>query len=301
MIESTADKGRLMRLATYLAVAVAILLIVGKTVAWLATDSVALLSSLIDSALDSVASVINLVAVHHALQPADRLHRFGHAKAEPLAGLGQSIFIVGSALYLLTEAVHRLIAPQAVVNVSLGLAVMTASVLLTAGLVVFQRRTVRLTGSIAVGADLLHYIGDLMVNASVIVSLVLSSQFGLTEADPLFAIAIGCFLIMGSGKIAWRSLNLLMDREFPDADRQKIKDICLAHPEVRDIHDLRTRSAGLMSFIQFHLEMDPDITLFQAHTISDQVEFSVRAAFPSADIIIHEDPAGLAENRAVFN
>lgn len=299
MSDEAAGGGRLMRLATYCSVAVSFVLIAAKLAAWVATDSVALLSTLVDSTLDAAASVINLLAVHHALQPADSDHRFGHGKAEPLAGLGQSAFIIGSALFLIGEAGKRLFNPEPVTNAGLGIEVMVFAIAVTLALVSFQRLVVRRTGSLAIGADHLHYMGDLLMNGSVIVSLVLSTRFGVRLADPLFALAIAAFLIYGAGAIAWRSYNLLMDREFPDDERRRIAGICLAHPEVRNVHDLRTRSAGLQSFIQLHLELDPQITLRQAHAISDEVEAQIRQAFPTADIIIHQDPAGLEVTSAL--
>lgn len=301
MSEVRAENGRLMRLATYCSVGVGVVLIGIKLTAWVATDSVALLSTLIDSTLDAVASLINLAAVRHALQPADNQHRFGHGKAEPLAGLAQSTFIVGSAFFLVGEAAKRLFNSEPVDNVMLGIGVMVLSIVLTAGLVLFQRYVVRRTRSLAVGADHLHYTGDLLINLSVIVSLVLSSQFGFQFADPLFALAIAGFLIYGAAVIAWQSLNLLMDREFSDEERQQITDLCLSHPQVLDIHDLRTRSAGQQSFIQLHLELDPEISLRNAHVISDEVEANIREAFPLADVIIHQDPSGVEEVQATFS
>ena len=300
MTDLASRNGRLMRLATYLSVAIGLLLIAAKLAAWAATDSVALLSTLIDSTLDAIASVVNLFAVRHALQPADQQHRFGHGKAEPLAGMAQSTFIVGSALFLIGEASKRIFVPEPVSHAPIGIAVMIFSIVLTVGLVLFQRFVVRRTGSLAIGADHLHYTGDLAMNVCVIVSLILSAEFGFDWADPLFALGIGCFLIYSAVTIAWQSFHLLMDREFPDADRQRISGICLEHSEVRDIHDLRTRSSGQQSFIQLHLELDPEITLRRAHVISDEVEAGIQAAFPLADIIIHQDPSGIAEPKDIF-
>jgi ferrous-iron efflux pump FieF len=259
-----------------------------------------MLSSLIDTALDAVASLINLVAVHHALQPADRQHRFGHGKAEPLAGLGQSAFIAVSSLLLVGEAVQRLMAPVAVTNVQAGFGAMILSIVLCLGLVGFQRIVVRRTGSVAIGSDFLHYAGDVLLNVSVILSLVLSSQFGLALADPLLALAIAAFLLYGSASIAWRSYNLLMDHEFPEEDRARIAAICRGHPEVSSVHDLRTRSSGQQSFIQLHLELDPQMTLLKAHAVSDEVEAEIRRAFPLAEVIIHQDPVGVPEERDQF-
>lgn len=289
-----------MRLATYASVATAATLIVVKLAAWGMTGSVALLSTLIDSILDAAASMVNLVAVRHALQPADREHRFGHGKAEPLAGLGQAAFIAGSGVFLVIEAAGRLYDPVPVVRGEIGIAVMVFSIILTLLLVSFQKYVVSHTDSVAITADSLHYTGDVLINGSVIVSLLLAMTLGWQLADPLFAIAIAGYLVFNAGKIARESLNLLMDRELPDADRQRIKDICAGHPAVRNMHDLRTRSAGPAAFIQLHLEMDPQLTLKRAHDIADEVEAAIRAAFPHAEVIIHQDPAGVAEARQTF-
>ena len=291
---------RLMRLATYASVSVASVLIAIKIGSWLMTESVSLLSTLVDSLLDAVASIFNLVAVHHALQPADREHRFGHGKAEPLAGLAQAAFIGGSAAFLLFQAVERMVHPRPVANAEVGIAAMIVSIVLTFALVMFQRYVVRKTGSVAVGADQLHYQGDLLTNASVIVSLLLATRFGIGFADPLFAIGIAFYIVWGARGIAIDSLNLLMDRELPDDDRRKIRTICEAHPEVRGVHDLRTRSSGQQVFIQLHLELDGAMTLHDVHEVSEAVMHEIEAAFPNAEVIIHEDPEGVPEPRKTF-
>ena len=290
-----------MRLATYASVSVAVVLIVAKFAAWLATDSVSLLSTLIDSLLDAGASLINLYAVRQALQPADREHRFGHGKAEPLAGLAQAAFICGSAAFLLIEAGKRFIQPRVLDNTEIGIAVMVFSIALTVALVLFQRHVVRQTGSVAISADSVHYRMDVLVNASVIVSLILVTEMGWRWADPLFATAIAGYIVWGAAVIGRQALNLLMDRELPDAERERIRQIALAHPGVRNMHDLRTRSSGLQLFIQLHLEMDGALTLTRAHEISDQVEAEIERAFPKAEVIIHEDPEGVDEKRTTFD
>ncbi len=291
---------RLRRWATYASVAAASLLIAAKFAAWLETGSVALLSSLINSLLDIVASIVNLIAVRHALTPADREHRFGHGKAEPLAVLGQSAFITGSALLLLAEAVRRLIQPVAVENPPAGIAVMAFSIVVTIALVLYQRYVVSRTGSIAITADELHYRSDLMLNISVIAALILSGTFGLSVLDPLFGAAIGVWIIYSAARLARLSLVQLMDRELPDDEREKIRAIAQSHPEVAAAHDLRTRVAGPTAFIQIHIEMDGDISLARAHVISDEVEERLRAAYPNAEIMIHQDPEGVEEPRSSF-
>ncbi len=294
------ESARLMKLATRASVAVAGTLIVVKLGAWLLTDSVSILSSLLDSLMDVMASLVNLVAVHHALQPADREHRFGHGKAEPLAGLAQAAFITGSAVLLTIEAVSRLFQPQPVVYAEVGIGVMLFSIALTVGLVAFQRHVVRMTGSTAVGADALHYQTDVLVNGSVIVSLGLSKWLGWHLADPLFAIAIAAYLVRCAWRIAARALDVLMDREFPDEDRARIRDIVLSHSRVKGMHDLRTRSSGIQPFVQLHLELDGDLLLREAHEIADEVEAMIMEAFPGAEVIIHQDPEGLVEEQPDF-
>ena len=286
---------RLMRLATYASVSVAGFLICVKLAAWVTTDSVSLLSTLIDSLLDAMASLVNLFAVSHALTPPDREHRFGHGKAEPLAALAQAAFITGSAIFLLFEAGHRLIDPRPVAHSDVGIAVMLLAIVLTFGLTRFQAYVVKRSGSLAIAADSLHYIGDLLINGAVIVALLLVSQLGWWAADPLFGIAIAGYIVFTAWKIARQALDMLMDRELPDEERRRIVEIVNAHPDVLDLHDLRTRASGPTVFIQLHLEMDGDMSLHKAHNVADAVEAELRDAYPNAEILIHQDPHGLEE------
>ena len=275
------------------AVAVAALLVVMKTVAYIVTDSIAMMASLADSALDVFTSAINLLAIRHALTPADREHRFGHGKAEPLAGLGQGAFIAGSAAFLVIEDVSRLIAPHRIEYPLVGVAVMTVSILTTIVLVVAQRLVVSRTGSLAVGADSIHYVGDIVTNGGVVLGIVASSGFGILIADPIIGIVVAAILSWSAVHVFRQSYDQLMDRELPDIDRNRIKEIVRAHGEVKSLHDLRTRMAGVNTFIQLHIELDPDIKLVRAHEISDAVEADLLAAFPRAEVIIHQDPAGV--------
>jgi ferrous-iron efflux pump FieF len=286
------EKARLMRLAGYASVGAALLLIGAKVAAYLLTGSVALLSSMLDSLLDAGASMINLVAIRHALVPADREHRFGHGKAEPLAAVGQAAFIAGSAAFLAFHAVGRLVE-----HGDIGIAVMVFSILTTLALVLFQRHVIRRTGSFAVRADSLHYVGDLFVNVSVIVALLLAVWWGWDAADPLFAIGIAAYILFTAWQIFRGALDMLMDRELPDEMRARIRKIALENPRVKSVHDLRTRAAGQAIFVQLHLEMDPDLTLRVAHEVADAVEVAIMTAFPGAEVIIHEDPEGVEEIR----
>ena len=295
-----AAANRLRRRASYASISVALVLIAVKFAAWLGTGSVAVLSSLIDSLLDALASLVTLFALRQAMAPADREHRFGHGKAEPLAVLGQSAFIAGSALWLLAEAVRRLILPEPIENPPAGIAVMVFAIVVTVCLVLFQRRVVKKTGSLAVGADELHYRGDLILNLSVLAALVLESSLKLPILDPLFGGAVGLWIIYSAARLARLSLTQLMDRELSDEERARIRGIAQSHPEVVAAHDLKTRVAGPTAFIQMHIEMDGAMSLLRAHEISDEVEASLREAYPNAEIIIHQDPEGVEEARASF-
>ncbi len=297
---ATSDNGRLMRLATYASTSVAVTLILVKFGAWLSTESVSLLATLIDSSLDALASLINLLAVHQALQPADRQHRFGHGKAEALAGLGQATFIAGSAGFLALESISRIIHPQKVQMIGVGIGVMVFSIIATLGLLAFQRHVIRKTGSTAIKADELHYRTDLMVNGSVIVALVLAA-YGWSGFDAVFALGIAAYILYSSWQIAHEAVQHLMDQELPDEERQRIIDTVLKHPHTRGMHDLRTRRSGTTCFIQLHLELDDQLSLIQAHRISDQVEYKLHKLFPDAEIIIHEDPASISEPQPEFS
>jgi ferrous-iron efflux pump FieF len=296
----SADAARLMRTATYASVAVAVILIAAKIVAWILTDSVSLLSTLIDSLLDLAASLVNLVAVRHALTPPDREHRFGHGKAEPLAALGQSTFIAGSAIFLVIEAIRRLYNPQDLAHGDVAIGVMIFAIVLTFALTRFQAHVVRKTDSMAIKADSLHYFSDLLVNAAVILAFVLVNQFGWLYADPLIGLAIAGYILKAAWSIAKGAYDMLMDRELPDEDRARIKRIVLDHGEVIAVHDLRTRASGPLTFIQIHVEMDGNMNLYQAHEVADSVEAQLREVYPGAEVIIHQDPHGIEEDRARF-
>jgi ferrous-iron efflux pump FieF len=296
------ETARLLRLATYASISVALVLILAKLVAWGLSDSVSLLATLIDSVLDALASMINLVAVRHALTPADKEHRFGHGKAEALAGLSQSMFIAGSAGFLLLEAVRRIISPIAVEAVGLGMLVMVFSIVATLLLLAIQNHVIRKTNSTAIRADALHYRTDLLVNGSVILALWLSVR-GWAGFDALFACAIAIYILYSAWEIIKVSYDHLMDRELPDEQREEIKTLVLVHKSVRGMHDLRSRHSGTVTFIQFHLELDDDLSLLEAHKISDEVEMHLLEAYPGSEIIIHIDPQSVVghEPRANFS
>ncbi|MEX1107469.1 MAG: cation diffusion facilitator family transporter [Dongiaceae bacterium] len=287
--------GRLMRRATYASLATALTLVTIKTIAALMTGSVSILSTLLDSLLDTAASVVTLFAVRHALVPADREHRFGHGKVEALAALAQSAFITGSAVFLMVEVIGRFSAPVPVTHSAIGIGVMLISIAATIALVFYQRHVIRKTRSLAIRSDSAHYIGDLAVNVAVIVAVLVTTQLGWLYADPVIATAIAAYIVWMAWGVARGALDMLMDRELPDVERQTIKSLALADPRVCAVHDLRTRSAGRQHFIQMHIEMDGRLSLTQAHEIADAAEGRILEAFPGSEVIVHQDPDDIVE------
>ena len=291
--EAVDDHPRLMRNAAIASLSVSIFLVAIKALAYFGSHSVSVLAALTDSGLDLFTSTLNVIAIRSALTPADAEHRFGHGKAEPLAGLAQGAFIAGSASFLIVQAISRFITPAPVQQGGVALAIMLISVAAATGLVLYQRYVVTKTGSIAIAADRMHYLADVATNAGVIVALILAAGFKMEAADPVIALIVAGVLIWSALGVFRQSYDQLMDRELPDAERDNIRAVVMRHPEVRNLHDLRTRAAGVHTFIQFHIELDPAISLMRAHEVSDQVEAEVCAAFPHAEVIIHQDPAGV--------
>ncbi|HBV77989.1 MULTISPECIES: CDF family cation-efflux transporter FieF [Vibrio] len=280
---------KLVNSAAWAAMIIATILLLVKLVAWWQTNSVSLLASLVDSFLDMAASLTNLLVVRYALQPADEEHRFGHGKAESLAALAQSMFISGSAVFLVLNGVERYFRPQDLVSPELGVWVSGFAILLTSGLVLFQKHVVRKTGSQAISADSLHYQTDLLMNIAIMIALVLS-WYGLKQADAIFAIGIGIYILYSAYQMASEAVQSLLDRQLPDDEVQAIHSACISIDGVLGAHDLRTRMSGPVRFIQVHIELDDHLPLLEAHRISDAVESRIDALFPHSDVLIHQDP-----------
>lgn len=279
----------LVKMAANAAIFVAFILVIVKSYAWFSTDAASMLASTTDSLLDLFASIMNFVILRFALAPADKEHKFGHGKAESLAGLVQSAFVLGSALILALHGLDRLLSPKEIVHSEVGIVVTVVAIIFTLLLIVFQRYVIRLTGSVAISADAMHYQSDLLLNAGVIAALLLSSN-KWPMADGIFTILVALFLAFSAVKIVWLCVHNLMDRELPDDEIYKITQLVIMQQGVLGLHDLRTRQSGAIRFIQFHLELDDNLLLFEAHAISDQVEDELIKVFPEAEIFIHQDP-----------
>ncbi|MCP3699661.1 MAG: CDF family cation-efflux transporter FieF [Aliivibrio sp.] len=285
----------LVTMAAWLATIIATILMLFKLGTWWVTGSVSLLASLVDSVLDMGASITNLLVVRYALQPADEEHRFGHGKAESLAALAQAMFISGSACFLLLNGVERFFRPQDVIAPELGVYVSGFAIVLTLGLVMFQQWVVKQTGSQAIAADSLHYKTDLFMNAAIMLALALS-WYGWHQADAIFALVIGVYILISAFKMAYEAIQLLLDRQLPQEELDQIKEACCRVEGVKGIHDLRTRLSGPTRFIQLHLELPDHMPLVEAHRIADKVEDELLTVFPHSDIIIHQDPFSVVLN-----
>ncbi|WP_110458964.1 cation diffusion facilitator family transporter [Shewanella algidipiscicola] len=277
------------KLASRAAVATAFTLIVIKLAAWMYSGSASMLASLTDSFADALASIVNFIAIRYAIVPADKDHRYGHGKAEPLAALAQSAFIMGSAFLLLFHGGDRLINPTPVNHAMMGIIVSVIAIVLTFALVMLQKRAVAATSSTVVEADALHYKSDLLLNSAVLLALILS-QFGWWWADGLFAVFIALFIGHQALDLGYRSAQSLLDREL-DADKKLLIVQALEQdPRINGFHDLRTRESGKTTFVQCHLELDGRLTLREAHAIADAAEARVRKLFEHVEVLIHQDP-----------
>jgi ferrous-iron efflux pump FieF len=297
---SATQRTLLIKTASYASLGVALSLVLLKAWGWQETSSVSLLSSLADSILDVFASAITFWAVRYSLSPADAEHRFGHGKSEGLAALIQALIIAGSGLYVCYEAISRIFSPQQIMEPEIGLGVIIIATAATVFLVGLQRYVGKKTSSVAISADAVHYQSDVLINLGVGIAIILTSWTGFAIIDPLVGLIIAIVVLNSAFDIANRSLQILLDHEIPLEARQTIEAMALAHPDVRGFHDMKTRFGGNHYIVQFHLEMEPDITLLRTHVILDEVEAEIGQRYPGCEILIHADPLGFAERRDNF-
>jgi ferrous-iron efflux pump FieF len=290
------DYEKLVTLAAWSATIVATVLLIVKIAAWWITGSVSLLASLIDSLLDIAASSVNLIVLKYALQPADKEHTFGHGKAESLAALAQAMFISGSACFLILNGVDRFFRPHELNQPQIGIYVSLFAIVVTFGLVHFQKYVVKKTGSQAIAADSLHYQSDLYMNVAILVALGLS-MVGLGQADSVFAIGIGVFILVSAFKMVSSAIQSLLDRQLPESELIEIRRVATSVAGVHGIHQLRTRMSGPTRFIQLHLELDDQLPLIEAHKIADNVEQRLERHFEGSDVMIHQDPVSIVKKQ----
>ena len=294
------ERAQLTARAALASTAMAVMLIALKAYAAVRTSSMAMLGSLADSGLDLVASLIVLLAVRIAAQPADYEHRFGHGKAEALASLVQVILISFSALFIGFRSIQRLISGGQTGDAELGIGVSVIALVLPMVLISYQRSVVKRTGSLAIGTDRLHYSSDLLLNGSVIAALALDQLVGLTGADAVFGLIIAAWLLWGAWRSSSQALNQLMDREWPDDLRESFLAAAKEYPELAGLHDLRTRTSGTHNFAQFHVWVPAEWTVQEAHDRLDAVEEELQQRFPNTEILIHVDPEGQTDRETLL-
>ena len=290
-----AETAALTRRITRLSVATALILTAIKLAAWLASGSVAMLASLADSGLDIVAALATYLAVRYAAAPPDREHRYGHGKGEAFASLLQAGLVFASAALIGQEAVRHLIHPQPVQDEGWALAVMGISLALTLLLLRAQGEVLKKAKSVAVSGDRAHYLVDLLSNVAAVIGIALAAVLHEPRADAAAGLAVAGWLVWGAIQVFRDSSDQLLDHELPDGDRAEIIGRMTSDPRVRGVHQLRTRASGPYVHIQMHADLDPELSLEQAHQVVVEAERRVLEAFPAADIIIHPDPEDRAE------
>ena len=286
------QRTQLARSAAIASIAVAVLLVALKLWATTRTGSTAMLGSLADSTLDLVASMATLVGVWIASQPADENHRFGHGKAEALAAMFQVMLIALSASAIGFRALIALAEGGRTSAAAEGIGVSLLAMVATLALLGWQRHVIARTGSVAISTDHLHYQSDLLLNLAVIAALVLDQYAGVTKADPLFGLAIAAWLLWGAWRGASEAIENLIDKEWPQEKRQRFVALAARHPELSNLHDLRTRTSGTRDFVQFHVDLPASLTVGAAHDIIERVEEDLLHHFPEMELLIHIDPEG---------
>lgn len=267
------------------------LLAVVKLAAAIATGSLSILATFLDSVMDVFSSGLNAVALHIAALPADDDHAYGHGKAESLAGLVQGSVLAGSGVVLSVYAVDRLIEGGSVTHSEWGIGVMVFSILVT-GVVVWQLRSaLQKTDSLVLRSEWAHYASDFLVNGAALVALLLQKFVEISWADPAASILIAGYIIRAGAGILKESIDVLMDKELPGEDvAGRISEALLEFDEIVGFHSLRTRRSGPIKFVDLHLDIERDLSFARAHELAERAIVAVEVAIPGATVWVHADP-----------
>ena len=283
--------------AAVASISLAVLLSGLKLFATIASGSLAVFSSMIDSVSDVLGSAITFIAIKYSTRPATDHHRYGYGKAEAVSALVQAFFVAGSGLFVLYDAFMRFFHPRVLDETPLAIAIMVFSLIATLFLITYQKHVAKLTQSQAINADSAHYVVDILTNASIILSLTIVKFFEIYWFDTLTALVIAVYLLFNAYQLVVEAFDVLLDRELSDEIRQNIGYIISRHDFVKGFHDVRTHSLGNEYMIEIHLELDGRLSLFETHQLSDKVEAAIMEEYPNAQVIIHQDPSGVAEER----
>lgn len=291
------EQNTLKKAASISSICVAILLIAVKLYAFLKTDSLAVFSSFIDSITDLFASAISFIAIYFSTKPASYSHRYGYGKTEALSALLQATFVGMSGIFVISDGIKRLISPIEITAANTGISIMLFSIIVTLLLVLFQNYVAKKTNSLAIKSDSAHYIVDFLTNTAVIISLILVRFFGFIYFDSVAALFISAYLLYNAYVLAKEAIDLITDKELDVTIRNNIEEIVKKNKKIKGMHDFRSRSLGDIYYFELHLELDGDMTLYQAHNLSDMVEKEILNFYPNSQILIHQDPYGIKEER----
>ena len=272
-----------------------------KTLAWYLTGSVALLSDALESIVNVATAVAALVAISVAQRPADQSHPYGHHKAEFLSAVLEGVLIIVAALLILREAWHAFQNPREIQAVGMGMAINASAGVLNAiwcSILIRQGRRLR---SPALVADGKHLLTDVVSSGGVLLGVGLAVATGWSILDPALAMLVGVNILWSGWKVMASSLSGLLDEAVPEKTLVTIRDIISDKASgALEAHDLRTRHAGAVTFIDFHLVVDGQTTVSDAHDICDRVEASLKAKLPDAQITIHVEPEHKAKHSGVL-
>ena len=299
-MENQKNTEPLVKSASIASLLVASTLIILKYYAWVTTSSVSMLGSLADSLIDFLASIVVFIAITYSFLPADAKHRFGYDKSEGLAAFIQSLLIGISGIYVCFEAITRLLNPSQINQPNIAIWIILVSIALTIALIVYQKYVVKKSQSMAIESDQYHYLTDTFINLSVLFSIVITGWTQFTFIDAVVGLLISGVVLYTAFILLKKSFKILLDQEIQSSHRDQIRKIALQHPQVLGFHDLRTRDTGRKYIIQFHLELDPKMSLLESHRITDEVTDNVLDVYPNSELIIHTDPLGIDEARDQF-
>lgn len=272
-----------------------------KFVAWHVTGSIALYSDALESIVNVIAALAAFLAIGYAQKPADSGHPFGHHKAEYFSAVLEGVLIVVAALLIVNEAVGGLMAPERINAPGLGLAINGSAAVINAIWAVLLLRFGRRHRSPALMADGYHILSDVVTSAGVIAGLGLALAFDQPLLDPLLALIVAVNVLWQGWKVIASSIDGLMDRAIDPADEQRIQDIIRAEANgAIEAHDIRTRMAGRVSFVEFHLVVDGNMSVEASHRICDRLETALKQAVEGVRVTIHVEPGHKAKDEGVL-
>ena len=258
--------------ATLVSSSVATLLVIVKLIVGVASGSVAVLASAIDSLLDMLVSAFNFFAIKKSEEHPDEGYHYGKAKVQEIAEVIEGTIITISGIYIIYEAIKKLNKGSVTTLLTPSILAMVFSIIVTYLLVIYLLKVAKETDNIVIKADALHYKTDLWSNAAVLVALGLVYMTGIDAIDAVFGLGIGLYIIYSAYEIIQEGVEILLDRALNGEIVANIGEIISNHPEVTSYHWLKTRTDGSTNFVEFHMVLRPNMLLLEAHRIADEVE-----------------------------